>query len=228
MMIPLLPILVLVTGCFSVQTTPPVIDLGYTLHRATLGNTDNGISYFNFSNIRYAAPPTESRRFLAPSEPLLDRTINDGQVEAICAQADPGWLNTAIEVLVDLPITNYQNFTIADISDVDPRTSEDCLLLDVLVSASVYENKTKTSGSAVLVWFHGGGFVQGYKDEDGTGQNFISQSDGGIVYVAINYRLGLFVSSIGTNSNRKLHLHVTNFVTIGMARDCGRRARCRS
>ena len=84
-----------------------------------------------------------------------------------------------------------------DIPPVDPRTSEDCLFLNVLVSSAVYERRENSTGAAVLVWIHGGGFTLGWKDEYGYGEDFIALSagnrDDGVVYVAINYRLGLFV-----------------------------------
>lgn len=101
------------------------------------------------------------------------------------------------------PLTDYHNFTTANITRVDPRTSEDCLFLDVLASKAVYENKNNGSGAAVLVWIHGGGYAAGWKTLFGTGRGLITRSegnrDGGIVYVSINYRLGLFVSFATTH-----------------------------
>jgi cholinesterase len=48
-----------------------------------------------------------------------------------------------------------------------------------------------------LVWIHGGGEDLGYKTEYGGGAGLLaaSQTNGkeGVIYVAINYRLGLFV-----------------------------------
>jgi len=48
-----------------------------------------------------------------------------------------------------------------------------------------------------LVWIHGGGQVLGYKSIYGGGAGLLaaSQTNGGegVIYVAINYRLGLFV-----------------------------------
>ncbi|KAM0794085.1 Alpha/Beta hydrolase protein [Usnea florida] len=176
------------------NTTPPIVDLGYTLHQAT--TTENDVSYLNFSNIRYAAPPTGDLRFAAPVRPSMNRTVQDGQMTSICPQAQPGWITTAQEFTTGEPITTYRNYTVNDIPPVDPRTSEDCLFLNVLVSSAVYERRKNSTGAAVLVWIHGGGFTIGWKEEFGSGQDFIALSagnrDGGVVYVAINYRLGLF------------------------------------
>lgn len=49
----------------------------------------------------------------------------------------------------------------------------------------------------MLVWLHGGGYVFGYKDQveyDPIGLMERSQADGskGVIYVALNYRLGMF------------------------------------
>lgn len=49
-----------------------------------------------------------------------------------------------------------------------------------------------------MVWIYGGGFTDGYKTSSGNPAGLIAQSqvDGqeGVIYVAINYRGGLFVS----------------------------------
>lgn len=119
---------------------------------------------------------------------------------SICSQALPGWVTTAQAFTTGGPITDYRNYTVKDIPPVDPRTSEDCLFLNVLVSSAVYERRRNSTAAAVLVWIHGGGFTLGWKEEFGDGQDFIALSAGnrdeGVVYVAINYRLGLFVSLV--------------------------------
>ena len=117
--------------------------------------------------------------------------------EFICPQADPGWVTIATAVLSGQNITGtgVPPFTPGDIPPVDPRTSEDCLYLDLLVPTGVYEKKT--GGAPVVVWIHSGGFVMGYKDQYGDGAGLVtrSQQDGsqGVIFIAINYRLGLFV-----------------------------------
>lgn len=49
-----------------------------------------------------------------------------------------------------------------------------------------------------VIWIHGGGYTLGWKTQYGSGAGLVkaSQAHGktGVVYVAINYRLGLFVS----------------------------------
>lgn len=85
----------------------------------------------------------------------------------------------------------------------DPRESEDCLLLDVMVPTQVFQasavaaNTTaKAALAPVMVWIHGGGFALGAKSTVGNPSQLLSKSVqdglGGMVYVQINYRLGLF------------------------------------
>lgn len=82
--------------------------------------------------------------------------------------------------------------TISNFEPLDPRTSEDCLFLDVMVSEDTFNQK---KASPVLVWIHGGGYVAGHKSSAGNPENILmeAQSKGeGIVFVTMNYRLGLF------------------------------------
>jgi carboxylesterase type B len=72
--------------------------------------------------------------------------------------------------------------------------TEDCLFLDVAVPQKIFDNRGKGSGAAVFVWIHGGGYVGGSKEGSPTG--FLKRSTNhnaeGVVYVALNYRLGAF------------------------------------
>lgn len=73
---------------------------------------------------------------------------------------------------------------------LDPRTTEDCLFLDVVVPKRVFD---RGAGSApVIVYFTGGGWSSGDKtDYNPTG--LIERSGGregdGIVFVALNHRV---------------------------------------
>ena len=81
----------------------------------------------------------------------------------------------------------------------DPRTTEDCLFLDVVVPQSNFEkacNTTNnTSGAPVLVWIYGGGYTFGEKSgNNAAGLIKASQANDtdGIIFVSLNYRLGAF------------------------------------
>ncbi|XP_068084827.1 esterase FE4-like [Anabrus simplex] len=67
-----------------------------------------------------------------------------------------------------------------------PLGDEDCLFLNV------YTPELPGSGPLrpVMVWIHGGGYLFGSGNKDGQGPQFLLNE--GVVYVSINYRLGVF------------------------------------
>jgi carboxylesterase type B len=73
------------------------------------------------------------------------------------------------------------------------------LFLDVVIPQKVF-NKKFGSGAPVIVWIYGGGFTLGDKASSlssGNPATLVSRSldngGEGVIYVAMNYRLGLFV-----------------------------------
>lgn len=121
---------------------------------------------------------------------------------------------------VPLYLQNPSGFNVSDLNPVggdadngeppvlptpDPGETEDCLFLDVYVPASIYNSQYRRygdrgKGAKVLVWIHGGGFVQGSKDVTPGDLLETSESigeDGPIIFVSINYRLGAFGWSSG-------------------------------
>lgn len=85
----------------------------------------------------------------------------------------------------------------------DPRISEDCLQLDVVVPKTVWDERNSSSDAPVLVWIHGGGYVAGSKDAAGRPVGLIKNSardssQKPLIFVALNYRLGAFGFSSGT------------------------------
>lgn len=79
------------------------------------------------------------------------------------------------------------------------QEEEDCLFLDVVVPQKVFEkagHSPDAPARPVLVHLHGGGYCIGSKAfyNDPVGLLSRSQTDGsdGIVYAAMNYRLGAF------------------------------------
>ncbi|KAF4637403.1 hypothetical protein G7Y89_g693 [Cudoniella acicularis] len=202
-----------VTSPATTSTTSPLptVDLGYVIQRATINETG---SYYNFSNIRYGAPPTGHLRFAAPIPPTTtNRTVNDGQQGRICAQAAPYWYeimeyfvagsDAATLAYVEEELTAVEDaLTIAGLAAPDPRTTEDCLFLDVIAPKNIFEAK---KGAPVLVWIYGGGYTGGDKTSAGNPASLIarSQVDGGegVVFVALNYRNGLFGWLSGSKFN---------------------------
>jgi acetyl esterase/lipase len=50
------------------------------------------------------------------------------------------------------------SLTIAGLASPDPRTTEDCLFLDVIAPETIFNQNTS---APVLVWIYGGGYVNG-------------------------------------------------------------------
>ncbi|KAL7931937.1 Alpha/Beta hydrolase protein [Trichoderma chlorosporum] len=182
----------------------PTVDLGYQVHRAISYN--DTIKTYNFTNIPYAEPPLGDLRWRAPIPPKgVKNTIQDGSIGKICPQMTPNYTIAAVQFATAWATNQLQSFNFAEVEKIansspqptDPRTTEDCLVLDVVVPKAVLDN-TKSHGkkAPVLVWIYGGGYVSGTKESWGSPNGIIaaSQEDGsdGIIWVAMNYRLGAF------------------------------------
>lgn len=177
------------------STKLPVVDLGYNLHRATSFNSTG--NFYNFSNIRYAAPPTGENRFRVPQQPETDRsTVQTGLPDRICAQANPAWLNTADQFL-ELYLAGQTEFNASSFNSTnpeipqDPRTTEDCLFLDVVVPKTIFD-AGKNCKAPVLVWVHGGGYTMASKSYWGNPAGLIARSEegdnDGVIVSILNYR----------------------------------------
>ncbi|KAK7697532.1 hypothetical protein SLS64_013474 [Diaporthe eres] len=125
----------------------PVVDLDYALYAPQITTSPDERTYYNFSNIRYAAAPVDSLRFQLPQDPVNNRSagVQDGTYGKICPQSYTPWQNTK---LVTAPPGELE--------------SEDCLFLDVVVPDQVW-NQRCNSSRPVMVWIHGGGFQIGAK-----------------------------------------------------------------
>ena len=169
-----------------VNATLPIVDLGYELYQASQYN-DTGRLY-NFSNIRYAAPPTGENRFAAPRPPAVNRAVvQQGLPDRICPQANPAWLATAAAYIPQY-LAGQTNFTPSDfnmsstsassaLTPQDPRTTEDCLFLDVVVPQDIFDNADNGTGAPVLVWIYGGGYTAGSKSGSGNPAGLIARSE---------------------------------------------------
>lgn len=161
-------------------TTPqPVVDLGYALHAPQITTSQDERTYYNFSNIRYAAPPVGSLRFQLPQDPINNRSagVQDGTYGKICPQAYTPWQNPS--------------FVTAPPGEME---SEDCLFLDVVVPESAWNQRSNLS-RPVMVWIHGGGFQIGAKwggpstNPLGLQDRSFDEDGEGVVFVALNYRV---------------------------------------
>ncbi|KAJ5623611.1 hypothetical protein N7490_012216 [Penicillium lividum] len=184
----------------------PIVDLGYELHQAISFNSTKGL--YNFTNIRYAAPPIGDLRFRAPELPEQNRSqVQNGTVGRVCPQAKPIWSS---DIMPAFLLSVYEGTPFNQSSNIssypyvprpyDPRVTEDCLFLDVLVPKKLFDRShgnssvSKESLAPVLVWIYGGGYAEGDKTQDDP-SGLINRSmivGDGVVYVALNYRLGAF------------------------------------
>jgi carboxylesterase type B len=107
--------------------------------------------------------------------------------EPVPIEQSPDYTGQVIDASQEGPAC-YQGITY-NIGSSTPSTipqSEDCLLLDVLVPiAPVSPNLP------VLVQIHGGGYIIGSPTTIAPGDALVNASNGNIIYVQIQYRLGL-------------------------------------
>ncbi|KAG9380385.1 PnbA Carboxylesterase type B [Pyrenophora tritici-repentis] len=203
----------LMGAVYAQNSSLPTIDLGYEIYRAS-GFNDSG-NFYNFSNIRYAAPPVGNLRFAPPQAPAVNRSaVNNGDAARICPQANPAWNAVAARALarevlgvppLNMTYTAPGANASSPIPTPDPRESEDCLFLDVFVPEDVLDNVGKGYGAPVLVWIYGGGYTGGSKNNNPAGLLAASgnSTNGDIIYVALNYRLGAMGWSSGPSYNEE-------------------------
>lgn len=92
-----------------------------------------------------------------------------------CVQGQPAWIAALSTVYGDA----------SSAAAVFP-SSEDCLILDVFAPSNATGQNLP-----VLLWIHGGGYTIGNAANAG-GPNFVSSSNGSIIFVSIQYRLGAY------------------------------------
>ena len=154
--------------------------------------------------------------------------MNNGSVGRICPQASPKWELIAAAFIPDYLTGQKYNGAAGAAGQSsgypaqDPRTTEDCLFLDVVVPKKIFANanasttatgasvsqiadgqiqasingSSNSSGAPVLVWIYGGGYTAGDKSAySAAGLIKASQANGtsdGLIFVSLNYRLGAF------------------------------------
>ncbi|KAJ4365578.1 hypothetical protein N0V83_008198 [Neocucurbitaria cava] len=190
----------LLGAVYAQNSSLPTVDLGYEIYRAASFNSTG--NFYNFSNIRFAQAPVGDLRFAPPEAPVENRSaINNGDIGRICPQAGPLWGQYATLFLESLLLgTTPSNQTFvapganssSPVSPRDPRESEDCLFLDVFVPEDILSKAGKGYGAPVLVWIYGGGYTGGNKNYNPAGLLAASgnASNGDVIYVSMNYRLG--------------------------------------
>ncbi|KAG4072767.1 hypothetical protein HA402_005244 [Bradysia odoriphaga] len=126
-------------------------------------------SYYAFKGIPYAEPPVNKLRFKPPKpkQPWTD-TLDAFEFGNVCSQ------------------------NIFLFGKRSPAGSEDCLFLNIYTPDVSAESKR-----TVMLFIHGGGFLEGSGNDNFYGPDFFINED--VVLVTLNYRLGVFgFMSLGT------------------------------
>lgn len=170
MQIPLLNSLLSMLGLAG-QSNHQTIDVGYAKYT---GLVDVGSQVTNFYGIKYAKAPVGELRWQAPV-PVEEPFISDGPV------IDATQPSIAC-VMGEAFFAPEQNRAWTE----SRPQGEDCLSLNIQTPSNI-EN---SSGLPVLVNIHGGGYLGGDKDVAGT--FLIHETNNSMVYVSVNYRLGMY------------------------------------
>ncbi|KAF2666244.1 alpha/beta-hydrolase [Microthyrium microscopicum] len=138
----------------------PELKLPYGTWQATAYDEDTDT--YIFKNIRFAAPPVGQLRFAKPAPPLLIEGVQTGKIGNDCISTT-GWAFGAGS------LGNLVNSVIPG--------AEDCLFLDVFVPKRAF-----LEGAAAK--------LPGNKQQVYDGLAIVKQSNGSLIYVSGNYRLG--------------------------------------
>lgn len=136
--------------------------LATTIQGVVQGLENNGI--VEFRGIPYAAAPVGERRFLPPAPPESWDGVRDATKFGSMSVQESGGITAFLGDAVD-------------------SSSEDCLFLNV------YTPACDDAARPVLVWIHGGGFINGSSSTPWyNGTTLATRGD--VVVVTLNYRLG--------------------------------------
>lgn len=141
----------------------PVVELGSVRLE---GSAENGAQ--SFKGIPYAAPPVGDLRWRPPQPP--SDLPHSQSYEARAFRSD--CMQIPFESIVGTPINT--------------EPSEDCLYLNVWRPADTDVG----ANLPVIVWIHGGGFVNGGSSQDIYDGAAMARGD--VIFVTFNYRLGRF------------------------------------
>ncbi|XP_067659682.1 bile salt-activated lipase-like [Haliotis asinina] len=138
----------------------PVIDTPWGTVEGTTNVTEDWTPYHAFLGIPFAVPPIGDKRFKRPQpHPGFKHTFKADKYGPAC----------------------FQSFSVLGVNSV--TGDEDCLTLNVFTPTSV----TKSTNIPVIVWIHGGGFIQGNAF---TYDPSSIVAHGQVIVVTIQYRLG--------------------------------------
>lgn len=129
-----------------------------------------------FKGVPFAAPPVGDLRWKEP----VDADSWEG-VRVSDMEGDAPLMPSYVNMLFTDPNTPWIEFY----SDGAPTMSEDCLYLNIATPAQSADEKLP-----VVIWFHGGGFQNGYYYEPEFDPEVLASK--GCVVVSVGMRLGIF------------------------------------
>ncbi|XP_066149477.1 juvenile hormone esterase-like isoform X2 [Euwallacea fornicatus] len=148
------------------QEEAPIISITDGRLRGTTSKTVGlNVTYYAYRGIPYAKKPINDLRFAAPVK-------NSPWTGTLNATADRDF---CVQLLEGIPFPGSTNRTVVG--------SEDCLYINVYTTGV---NKSLP----VMVWIYGGGFYSGFSDYKTYAPDYLLEKE--VVYVAFNYRLGIF------------------------------------
>lgn len=142
------------------------------------GHTSSYSGVYEYLGIPYAQPPLGTLRFAPPTPYNANGPIMADKQPLSCIQA-PSTINYSEPL-------NWQHISL-DNGIFANYTSEDCLYLNVWTRPRIPKQGLKP----VMIWFYGGGFHSGgITDPAEQGGIFTYEDD--VVFISVNYRLGIF------------------------------------
>ncbi|KAF8170425.1 Alpha/Beta hydrolase protein [Pholiota molesta] len=179
-----------VSLALGAPSAAPIVDLGYATYQGILVQDPvTNQTNTNFLGVRYAAPPTGAARFRAARAPAATPGVQLANAQpAGCLFATMGTAPAApirAGASSPAPRSLETNSLAPAVGATGP--SEDCLFLNVYVPGSLGSK----ANLPVVVWIHGGGYIEGNATMF-TGNDILRESGGGVILVVIQYRLGLF------------------------------------
>ena len=170
------------------NASTPIVDLGYAQYKGNTSLAGTTVFY----GIHYAQPPIGELRWQPPQDIETYNNFTPSEVlnaenpGPSCVQGTPAWRPPQKDNMTTVPQTG----------------EEDCLLLDVVVPT-----QPKGDLLPVMVMIHGGGFTQGNSYAK-PGSAIVDTSGGSMVYVSLQYRLGVFgfLSSADVRENGKANV----------------------
>ncbi|MBW9154528.1 carboxylesterase family protein (plasmid) [Clostridium estertheticum] len=142
-------------------------------------NSDKSIKVF--AGLPYATPPVGQLRWKAPQPPKSWNGVRTADHFSDCAMQRKTPVFASKLLALSLGTSEFDNSTIKN----NEAVSEDCLYLNVWTGS-----KSTNEHRPVIVFIHGGSFLTGAGSIDA--YNGEAMAKKGVVFVTLNYRLGIF------------------------------------